>query len=157
MADKELNARQQAFVNHYMMTGNGAQSARMAGYSPNGAAAAGSRLLRNVKVKNALAAANYMAAERAELTTDMIVQGLLKEALKPGTDTSQGSRVAAWAHLGKYQGMFVDRVDLTVEPSVIEFIVAEPGDTELEVKDVPLLTIGDNGHEDNEDGDNGAA
>ena len=151
MAANELSEKQKRFAIEMLRLGNATQAAIAAGYAANSAHVTGHRLLRNDKVREILDGRLEEAAERAEVTTDMVIQGLLSEARFRGKGSSQGARVAAWAHLGKYRGMFVDRVDLNVEPSAIEFIVAEPGDTELEVRDVPYLRIEDSGSNGSED------
>jgi phage terminase small subunit len=54
MMDKDLNKRQEIFVQHYVRTNNAAESARLAGYSENGAKQYGSQLLQNKHVKQAI-------------------------------------------------------------------------------------------------------
>ena len=47
-----LTIKQQVFVFEYLKDGNGTRSAIAAGYSEHGVAAAGARLLKNVKVSS---------------------------------------------------------------------------------------------------------
>ena len=57
--ESRLTAKQEAFVNYYIETGNATEAYKKAGYkvkSENAAAAAAARLLRNVKIKAAIAA-----------------------------------------------------------------------------------------------------
>ncbi len=148
---RKLTLKQQRFVDNYLIYGNATRAAIEAGYSPKTAGEIGRQNLGKLAIAGAIAEAGKAAADRNEVTTDLVIQGLLTEANFKGKGSSHGARVAAWAHLGKYRGMFVDRVDLNVEPSAIEFIVAEPGDTELEVRDVPYLRIEDSGSNGSED------
>jgi hypothetical protein len=46
------------------------------------------------------------------VTTEEIVAGLKREAEREDEDSSHGARVSAWAHLGKYRGMFTDRSEV---------------------------------------------
>ncbi len=54
--NEALNPRQDQFVDEYLLDGNGTQAAIKAGYSSDTAAQQASRLLRNVKVQQAIAA-----------------------------------------------------------------------------------------------------
>ena len=54
---KTLTRRQQVFVAEFIVCGNAAEAARRAGYSPNGAKQAASRLLTFVDLQRALEAA----------------------------------------------------------------------------------------------------
>lgn len=69
----DLNIQQRKFVTAYLETGNAKQSAIAAGYSAKTAEACGSRLLRNAKVKQALAKPIAKAAEKLELTAERVL------------------------------------------------------------------------------------
>ena len=45
----------------------------------------------------------------------MVIDGLLAEAKLSGEGSSHSARVAAWAHLGKHLGMFVDKTENKTE------------------------------------------
>lgn len=66
---RELNAKQQKFVDEYALTGNATQSAINAGYSEKSADTTGSRMLRNDKVSA------YLEALRKEMMTESILTG----------------------------------------------------------------------------------
>jgi len=51
-----LSAKQQAFIEHYLQTWNGAESARLAGYSAHTAREQASRMLTNANVQSAIQA-----------------------------------------------------------------------------------------------------
>lgn len=53
------------------------------------------------------------AADVAIVDTSMVLRGLLNEAENNDEGASHGARVAAWAHLGKHLGMFVDKTELS--------------------------------------------
>ena len=61
---KKLTVKQQKFVENYAQTGNGAESARMAGYSANVAKVQAHENLTKPNIKSAL------AEKRAEITAE---------------------------------------------------------------------------------------
>ncbi len=69
----ELTPKQEAFVREYLIDLNATQAAIRAGYSAKSAPAEGSRLLTNVKVQDAIAAAQEARAERLDITADMVL------------------------------------------------------------------------------------
>lgn len=105
-----LTAKQAAFVREYLVDLNATQAAIRAGYSPKTAYSQGQRLLKNVEIQGEVQAAQAAAAEKAEITVQDVISGLRKEAEEAESDAA---RVSAWAHLGKYLGMFTDRVENT--------------------------------------------
>ena len=135
---KNLKPQQERFVVEYLKTPENATDAAIrAGYSPKTATAQASRLLTNVNVKKAIDEAQNETRKRVKeevgLTVDMVVQGLLKEAQDDSDGSTQSARVAAWAHLGKHLGMFVEqkKVDVTTngeslnKPTVIELVAPD--------------------------------
>ena len=73
-----LNARQQKFVLEYQVDQVATQAAIRAGYSVATAHVQGSRLLSNVKVREAIAKAQAKMARKAEVTVERIVSELAK-------------------------------------------------------------------------------
>lgn len=106
-----LTPKQQRFVEEYLIDLNATQAAIRAGYSEKTAQEQSSRLLSNVMVQEAVQKAKNKLSERTELTVDMVVNGLLKEAQDYAEGSTQSARVSAWAHLGKHLGMFKDKVE----------------------------------------------
>lgn len=112
-----LTPKQQRFVEEYLIDLNATQSAIRAGYSEKTAQEQSSRLLSNVMVQEAVQKAKNKLSERTELTVDMVVHGLLKEAQDYAEGSTQSARVSAWAHLGKHLGMFKDKVEHSGDPN----------------------------------------
>ena len=108
---KKLNARQQYFVEQYVLTGNATKSAIAAGYSQRSASSIGERLLRKDEVAAAVAASQSDLLERVMVDQDMVIAGLLKEATREGDGASHSARVNAWMQLGKHLQMFTDKHD----------------------------------------------
>ena len=107
----KLTPKQQRFVEEYQVDLNATQAAKRAGYSVKTANEQGARLLANVSVAGAIQAAQIEVSKRTEVTVDDVVTGLLAEA-EGKKDSTAGSRVAAWAQLGKHLGM--DKKDLRI-------------------------------------------
>lgn len=105
--------KQQRFIDEYLIDFNATQAAIRAGYSQNTAKQQGSRLLSNVDVRAAIDDAIRERNSRALVSQDAVLLGLLEEARHTGDGSSHSARVAAWAHIGKHLGMFVDRVHAT--------------------------------------------
>lgn len=112
-----LTPKQQRFVEEYLIDLNATQAAIRAGYSEKTAQEQSSRLLSNVMVQEAVQKAKNKLSERTELTVDMVVQGLLKEAQDYAGGSTQSARVSAWAHLGKHLGMFKDKIEHSGDPN----------------------------------------
>ncbi|MFP6783691.1 terminase small subunit [Pseudomonas sp. FW306-2-2C-D06B] len=73
-----LTAKQQRFVDEYLIDLNATQAAIRAGYSPKTADQQASRLLTNVKVRQYLAQRQGERAERTSITQDMVLRELAK-------------------------------------------------------------------------------
>ena len=72
----DLTARQKLFALEYLKDLNATQAAIRAGYSPRTAEAAGSRLLRNVKVLAEIQAAMDKRREKLELTAEYTLRAI---------------------------------------------------------------------------------
>lgn len=75
-----LNARQQRFVDEYLVDLNATQASIRAGYSKKGATVRGAELLANRKVAEAISAAKASRAERVQITQDRVLQELARIA-----------------------------------------------------------------------------
>jgi phage terminase small subunit len=75
-----VTPKQQRFVDEYLVDLNATQAAIRAGYSAATAEAAGSRLLRNVKVAAAIAGARTDLSERTKVTQDRVLEELARIA-----------------------------------------------------------------------------
>ena len=73
-----LTAKQQRFVEEYLVDLNATQAAIRAGYSADTAKQQGSRLLTNVDVQEAIAAAMAERARRTEIKADDVLAELAK-------------------------------------------------------------------------------
>lgn len=124
-----LTPKQQRFVEEYLIDLNATQSAIRAGYSEKTARSIGQRLLTNVDIQKAIEDAKNQVSKRTELTVDMVVHGLLKEAQDYAEGSTQSARVSAWAHLGKHLGMFKDKLEHDISDPLKELLQRASGNT----------------------------
>lgn len=110
---KKLTAKQQRFVDEYLIDLNATQAAIRAGYSEKTARSQGQRLLTNVDIARVIKKAQSAISERNSVTQDDVIRGLLTEAKWMGEGSSHSARVSAWEKLGKHLGMFKDKVEHT--------------------------------------------
>jgi phage terminase small subunit len=103
----KMTAKQQAFCEAYVANGfNGTQAAITAGYSENSAQEIASENLCKPIIAEYIAKFKGEASERALVTVEDVVKGLLAEAQGIGEDTSTSARVNAWKALSDYTGGF---------------------------------------------------
>lgn len=108
-----LTPKQQRFVEEYLIDLNATQAAIRSGYSEKTAKSVGHENLTKPDIQKAIAEAQEKLSNKAQVTVEMVVQGLLNEAKDLSEGSTQSARVAAWAHLGKYLKMFTDKVEHT--------------------------------------------
>lgn len=82
----KLTDKQQCFVDEYLIDLNATQAAIRAGYSAKTADQQGSRLLANVKVKQAVAEKQAQRSKRTGVNQDRVVLELAKVAFAKITD-----------------------------------------------------------------------
>ena len=108
-----LTPKQQRFVEEYLIDLNATQAAIRAGYSEKTAKEIGSENLTKPNIAKAIAEAQEKLSNKAQVTVEMVVQGLLNEAKDLSEGSTQSARVSAWAHLGKHLGMFKGKIEHT--------------------------------------------
>lgn len=87
-----LTAKQERFVEEYLIDLNATQAAIRAGYSPKGATVRGAELLANRKVSEVVAARQAERSERTEIDADYVLRQAVKlhercmQEIEPFTD-----------------------------------------------------------------------
>ena len=109
-----MNDRQARFVKEYAVHHNATRAAITAGYAEKTAAAQASRLLKNVNIQELLAVTQRVESSTIHLTHETVLNGLLGIAEDP--EATQSARVRAYELLGKHQGMFTDRLEISQVP-----------------------------------------
>ena len=108
-----LTPKQQRFVEEYLIDLNATQAYIRAGFSEKLANTNAAKLLQNTTIAKAIEDARKEVSEKALITTEMVVKGLLKEAQDNSEASTQSARVRAGGHLGRHLGLFVDKVQHT--------------------------------------------
>lgn len=106
-----MNKKQRAFTVEYVKDHNATQAAIRAGYSAKSAYSQAHDLLRKPEIMEAIEALENAAAARAGITVDAIVERLNNIASNPGEKASD--RIRADELLGKYLGMFTEKVQMS--------------------------------------------
>lgn len=105
---QKLTAKQERFVEEYLVDFNATQAAIRAGYSAKTAKSIGQENLTKPVISAAIAEHRASLTQKTALTRELIVEGLLREALYTGKNASHGARVAAWTQLGRIQGVYIE-------------------------------------------------
>ena len=120
-----MNPRQTKFAQEYVQNSNATQAAIKAGYSKKTAYSQGQRLLSHVEVAAFIETQQAQTTERVGLSQRYVLEGLMGIAENDKSPAS--SQVRAYELLGKHQGMFGDRLEITQVPDtaqVLEWIDA---------------------------------
>lgn len=124
-----LTAKQQRFVEEYVVDFNATRAAIDAGYSENTARAIGAENLTKPDIAQAIARHTQTITRSTELTREAVVQGLMD--ITSEDDAPASARVRAWELLGKHLAMFTDKVQIEHMPdpqTVREWIDAMKAD-----------------------------
>jgi hypothetical protein len=124
---EELSEKQKEFGRQYIIDRNTAAAYVRAGYGEKSAQSAGSRLLRDPRMKAFIAELGIEAAERADLTVDSVLKNLREDRKAARAAGQYGPAVRADELLGKYLAMFTD-VSKNV---VVDDVPAHEGITEM--------------------------
>ena len=112
MAEPKLTLKQRRFIEEYLIDFNATKAAIRAGYSENSAGQIGEQNLKKLEIKSEIDRLTAQMTEKAIVTKEMVLQGLLDEARMYDDGASHSARVSAWAHLGKHLGIFTDKLEL---------------------------------------------
>lgn len=113
-ATDKLTAKQERFVDEYLVDFNATAALARTGHktkSPQYAGLAAHRMIKNDKVKAAIEKRKKEISERIALTQDGVVNGLWREANNYDETGQAGARVRSWELLGKYLGMFPEKIN----------------------------------------------
>ena len=115
-----LTAKQERFVEKYLVDLNATRAAIRAGYSKATAYAIGHECLKKPEIAAALRGARRARARRLELTADDVLLELWLTAM---TADRTRTRLVALSWIGKHLGMFTNNVRVTEEPPAIKIIL----------------------------------
>jgi phage terminase small subunit len=106
MQPTHLSARQQRFVNEYLVDGNGTQAAIRAGYGRAGSHVAAARLLKNDKVITAVRTGQRELGDRLAISRERVLEGLLQAVEIARVQQDPGSMIRAWSEIGRMCGCY---------------------------------------------------
>lgn len=101
-----LTPKQSLFIVEYLLSKNASRAAKNAGYSAKTARSAGSRLLTNVDISNAIEKGLRDQLERADISSDHILDAIKRVAF---SKYDIGGKMRALELLGKSLGIFHDK------------------------------------------------
>lgn len=137
----ELNARQQRFVDEYLIHGNGAKAAANAGYAKEWAQQTATRLRSNALVRAKIEAAQAKRAVEVGITQQDVLRMLLETYTAASRANQYQAAVKAGELLGRHLAMFTDKVRLEPGRELSdEDLVAELAGSDKELA-VMLLTL----------------
>lgn len=119
-----LTAKQERFVQEYLVDLNATQAAARAGYKN---AEKGRQLVTNGNVSAAIQKAKAERQKRTEVTQDYVIEKLKEIADKPASDCTESdlkyaNKLKALEMLAKHTGVF-DKQDNTRADSVVKVII----------------------------------
>jgi len=117
-----LTARQQRFVNEYLLDLNATQAAVRAGYSARTAGAIGYENLTKPQVATAICEAQAERARQTRVTADDVLRELWSIAQ---SSSSARTRVLALSWVGKHLAMFTQRVQVSEELPKIHIVLSD--------------------------------
>jgi len=124
--DPRLTKKQLRYCEEYLLDLNGTQAARRAGYATNSASAASVRLKRSKLVQAHIAKLQNARAGRLDLTPDMVLQALWREATTAQNGSTSPGRVQALKLVGDHLGMW--RQDESTARTLGEFLAGLAGE-----------------------------
>ena len=107
-----MNPKRQRFCQEYIIDSNCTQAAIRAGYSEKTAHAQGSRLLKDVEVRERIDELRAEHSKRLEITVDSLTQFLLDDRTLAHDNKQAGAAVSATEKLGKLHGLIGDKLDI---------------------------------------------
>lgn len=126
--------KQTAFVREYLVDLNATQAAIRAGYSERTAYSVGQRLLKNVEIQRAVAAAQAKRARRVEIKAEDVLRGVIEVTTQARDSGDLKTALKGYELQGKHLGMWTEKVKQEVSgpdggPVASEIVVrfVEPG------------------------------
>lgn len=106
----KLTPKQERFVAEYLIDLNATDAARRAGYSAKTAEQQGYRLLRNVQIAAAIAAAKKTTARKLAVSAEWVIKNLRSNHAKALALDKIGDSNRALELIGKHLAMFTEKV-----------------------------------------------
>lgn len=111
---RPLSNKQRIFVEEYLVDLNATQAAIRAGYSERTAYSVGQRLLKNVEIQRAVAAAQAKRARRVEIKAEDVLRGVIEVTTQARDSGDLKTALKGYELLGKHLGIFAEKVKTEV-------------------------------------------
>ena len=98
-----LTHKQQLFIKHYVISGNGAESAVKAGYSPKSAKTIAAHLIEKDNLRQLIEKERVILKDKLSITNEEIVQGLA--SIAKNEEEKSSDRHACYKTLAQINGM----------------------------------------------------
>jgi len=121
---QELTTKNKRFIEEYVIDFNATRAAINAGYSEKTARSIASELLTKPDIRNAIKHHLDKLSAETFINREMILTGLLKEAMDRGERSTSAARVSAWDKLAKVSGLYIDVQVTTTVDDIIRDITA---------------------------------
>lgn len=121
---QKLTTKNQRFVEEYIIDFNATKAAINAGYSEKTARSISCELLTKPNIRSAIKKLLEELSADSYVSREVILTGLLKEAMGTGENSTPTSRVSAWSQLGKLSGLYTDTSPQTSVDDIIRDITA---------------------------------
>lgn len=121
---RKLTIKKQRFVEEYVIDFNATKAAINAGYSEKTARSISCELLTKPDIRRAIKQLLDQLSADSYVSREVILTGLLKEAMGTGENSTPTSRVNAWSQLGKLSGLYTDTSPQTSVDDIIRDITA---------------------------------
>jgi len=132
---KKLTAKQEMFIQEFIIDMNGSAAAIRSGYSENSARQIATEMLSKPYIQEAVAKAQHKRNERVQITQADVLERLIRLADAAEQDDEKGNALRAVELLGKTMAMFTDKQETTGKNGgpieldtkvTVEFINATP-------------------------------
>jgi hypothetical protein len=130
----DLTSRQAKFVDHYVICGNAAEAARLAGYSAKSAKVRACRLTKDNRVAAEIGKRQAENAVQLALTKDDVIAGLLGAINMAREQQNPAAMIGGLVQLGKMCGFYepeVGRIELSGDGERLQAKFAAMSDREL--------------------------
>jgi len=119
---QNLTTKQHRFVEEYVIDFNASRAAISAGYSEKTARSISSELLTKPDIRRAVKTHLDELSTDSYVSREVILTGLLKEAMGRSENSTATSRVSAWDKLAKLSGLYTDTSPQTTVDDIIRDI-----------------------------------
>jgi len=139
-----LSLRHQIFAQQYALTGNAAEAARLAGYSPQSAKVSGCRLLtKDNAIQAAIQACRDEFAVEFQVTKERVIGGLLDAIDLARLQGNASAMISAWRELGQICGIYQHTHEARPDLGAVTKRVNEQLETLSDAELLRLLALGD--------------